>query len=299
MEAIGGCVPFLGADLNRFFDEPEGASAGVEVIDAHVHLFPDRVYDAVYRWFDLNAWRCRYRLHSEEVVAFLSARGVSRFCALHYSHKPGMAQQLNRFVAEAARAHPEILPLGTVLPGEPDAREILREALGPLGLRGIKIHCHVQNLAPDDERMELIYRECEAAGRTLVIHAGREPRVDGYPVDPHSVCAAARMQRVLERHPRLRIVVPHLGADEFDAYLALLEQHENLWLDTTMALGDYFITAPPAALYPGRVERLLYGTDFPIMPYAWDRELRRIVAAPLSEKQRRALLVENALKLFD
>src|SRR4051812_14999199 len=63
-----GCVPFAPTDLDRFFDEPEGAEAGVELVDAHVHLFPDRVYDALYRWFEKHAWRCRYRLYAEQVV---------------------------------------------------------------------------------------------------------------------------------------------------------------------------------------------------------------------------------------
>jgi predicted TIM-barrel fold metal-dependent hydrolase len=296
---VEGCVPFLPAELNRHLDEPEGASTGVEVIDAHVHLFPPRVYDAIYRWFDRNAWRCRYRLHAEEVVDFLRARGVRRFCALHYAHKPGMARELNRFVAEAARAHPEILPLGTVLPGEPDAREVVREALGPLGLRGIKIHCHVQRLAPDDERLEPVYAECEAAGRPIVIHAGPEPRVEAYGLDTHALCGAERTARVLRRHPRLTVVVPHLGADDFAGYAALLERFENLWLDTTMVVGDYFTRAPPPSLFPARAGRLLYGTDFPMLPYAWDRELRRILRAPLDDGSRHALLVGNALRLFD
>jgi hypothetical protein len=294
-----GCVPFLPPEMERFLDEPEGAVAGVEVIDAHVHLFPARVQDAIYRWFDRHAWRCRYRLHAEEVVDFLRARGVRRFCALHYAHKPGMARELNRFVAEAARAHPEILPLGTVLPGELEAREIVREALGPLQLRGIKIHCHVQKLAPDDERMDVVYAECAAAGRPIVIHAGREPRVDGYSVDPHAICAAARLERVLQRHPRLRVVVPHLGADEFADYLQLLDRYENLWLDTTMVVAGYFSEAPPPTLFPARADRLLYGTDFPMLPYAWDRELRRILQTPIDDAARQALLVGNALRLFD
>jgi predicted TIM-barrel fold metal-dependent hydrolase len=293
-----GCVPFLPPELDRFFDEPEGERAPVEVIDAHVHLFPDRVLDAIYRWFEKHAWRCRYRLRAEEVVEFQRARGVKRFCALHYSHQPEMARVLNQFVAECARAHPEILPLGTVLPGEPDARAIVREALGKLNLRGIKLHCHVQRMAPDDPRLDEIYEECQAAGRTLVIHSGREPRTSGYAIDPLELCGAARLERVLQRFPKLRIVVPHLGADEFEAHLALLDRYENLWLDTTMMVADYFGSAPPAALYPARAERLLYGTDFPMLPYAWDRELTRILRA-VPEDKRRAMLHDNALRLFD
>ena len=51
--------------------------------------------------------------------------------------------------------------------------------------------------------------------------------------------------------------------------------------------------------HTARAERLLYGTDFPMLPYAWDRELRRILRAPIDDAARRALLVGNALQLFD
>jgi predicted TIM-barrel fold metal-dependent hydrolase len=297
-QRVQGCVPFLPPELDRFLDEPEGERAPVEVIDAHVHLFPDRVLDAIYRWFEKNAWSCRYRLRAEEIVQFMRDRGVRRFCALHYAHQPGMARLLNQFAAETARAHPEILPLGTVLPGEPDAREIVREALGKHQLRGIKLHCHVQKFAADDPRLDEVYEECEAAGRPLVIHSGREPKTGGYGIDAYAVCGAARIERVLQSHPQLRIVVPHLGADEWEAHLALLDRYENLWLDTTMVVADYFVSTPPEALYPARAERLLYGTDFPMLPYAWDRELTRILRAVPVEK-RRVMLVENALRLFD
>ena len=72
----------------------------------------------------------------------------------------------------------------------------------------------------------------------------------------------------------LRLCVPYFGADEFEGYAALLERHDNLWLDSTMMLADYFPGQPPRHLLELRPERVLFGTDFPNLPYAWDRELR-------------------------
>ena len=43
------------------------------IVDAHVHLFPERVFEAIWHWFDKHAWNIRYRLHAEEVVEFLNA----------------------------------------------------------------------------------------------------------------------------------------------------------------------------------------------------------------------------------
>jgi predicted TIM-barrel fold metal-dependent hydrolase len=45
-------------------------------------------------------------------------------------------------------------------------------------------------------------------------------------------------------------------------------------------------------------DRLLYGTDFPNLPYAWDRELSRLAALPLSAAQRERLFWGNAERLF-
>jgi len=278
--------------------EQPAVPAGLRVYDAHVHLFPERLFEAIWRWFDTNAWPIRYRLHAEAVVEFLQARGITRYTALVYAHKPGMARSLNRFVAELGRAHRQIAPLGTVMPGEPDAAAIVKEALGPLGLRGIKLHCHVQRLAADDARLDAVYEICASEGRPVVIHAGREPASPAYGVDTRALCAADQIDRVLLRHPKLRMVVPHLGADEYEAYGALLDRHEHLYLDTTMAIAGYFGADPPRSLFPGRASRLLYGTDFPNIPYAWDRELHRLLAAVPEEVERRALLWDNAARLF-
>ncbi len=270
----------------------------LEVIDAHVHLFPPRVYEAIWRWFEAHAWPIRYRLYAEETVRFLLERGVKRIVGLHYAHVPDMARSLNRYAAEVAAAHPEVWALGTVLPGEPDAEAIVKEALGPLGLRGIKLHCHVQRLAPDDPRLDPIYRLCAEAGRPVVIHAGREPASPAYGFDARGLLSVRAMRSVLERHPDLMVVVPHLGADEIEAYAALLEEFELLWLDTTMMLADYFPQRPDDALMRQWGHRMLYGSDFPNLPYAWDRELKALAGLSLDATARAALLSGNARTLF-
>ena len=44
------------------------------VVDAHVHVFPDRVFEAVWRWFEQYGWPIRYKLHTPEVLSFLFSR---------------------------------------------------------------------------------------------------------------------------------------------------------------------------------------------------------------------------------
>lgn len=268
------------------------------IIDGHVHLFPPPLFEAIWRWFATHGWPIRYRLHAEQVLEFLFARGVQQVVGLHYTHKPGIAETMNAFVADLARAEPRLCGLATVLPGEPEAAAILERAFGELGLRGVKLHCHVQCFSADDPAMAEIYETCIRWDRPLVMHAGREPHSPAYACDPHRLCDVGRVESVLRNWPKLRLCVPHFGADEFEGYAALLERHDNLWLDSTMMLADYFPEAPPRRLLELRPERVLYGTDFPNLPYAWDRELRLLRDYALSPETLEWVCGRTARELF-
>jgi predicted TIM-barrel fold metal-dependent hydrolase len=175
--------------------------------------------------------------------------------------------------------------------------EILEQGFAA-GLRGVKLHCHVQCIGPDDERMEEIYRLCQEQGQPLVMHAGREPASPAYKCDPYELCSAERIEAVLSSFPKLKLCVPHLGADEFDAYERLITRFDNLYLDTTMAVAEYFPVPTPVRLIQARPDRILYGTDFPNLPYAWDREVRKLAQLKLPEHDLAALLGSNVLDLF-
>src|SRR3954452_1999629 len=112
------------------------------IVDAHVHLFPDPLAEAIRRWFSEHAWEIRYRIGVEEAVRTLREGGIDRMVALPYAHKPGMARPPNDFTLSIAREHQEIVPCCTVFPGEEGGEEIVVEALSGL-LAEIKIRCHL------------------------------------------------------------------------------------------------------------------------------------------------------------
>lgn len=274
------------------------------VFDAHVHVFAPPLFRAIWRWFDVNGWPIRHKLEADDVVAFLQTRGLRGALLLHYAHKPGIARAMNRFVHDVVvKSAGFAAGTATVCPGEPDQVAILDEAFA-LGLRGVKLHCHVQACAVDAPRLFPVYELCQARGQVVVVHAGREPWSAALPVDPHAICAASRVARVVENFPRLRMVVPHLGADEFDDYAALIRRHDTLWLDTTMMVGGYFAMDDLRNVDDGwsrfilsRPERVLYGSDFPNIPYAWDREVKalaRVLKDPVLEQ----VVSKNARALF-
>ncbi|MFO0596558.1 MAG: amidohydrolase family protein [Myxococcaceae bacterium] len=281
-------------------NDEEGARLPVSlppVVDAHVHLFPDGVFEALWKWFDTHAWPVRYKLKSPQAIDFLFSRGVSKLVALHYAHRPGMARVLNEYIAGLAAADPRIIGVATVLPGEEGAGQILRDAFAA-GLKGVKLHCHVQSFSPDAPELHEVYAACVEAKVPLVMHAGREPSSPAYRVDAYRLCAAERVDRVLRDWPTLELCVPHLGADEFEAYGDLLERHEHLWLDTTMVATDFFQIDVPRRLFEVRPERILFGTDFPNLPFAWDREVKSLVNMKFRDDVLAGFLGQNALRLF-
>ena len=96
---------------------------------------------------------------------------------------------------------------------------------------------------------------------------------------------------------------------------ALLDLHPRLHLDTTMALARYFPSTDPgfrftdeagadawlqraAAIVRRWPDRILYGTDFPNIPYDWDRELGNLLRLGLPEADLGAVLAGNARRLF-
>lgn len=286
------------------FDEQKDSMvpAGLPpVIDAHVHIFPGNIFSAIWKWFETHAWHIRYQKTSSEIFDFLLAHGIRHIIALQYAHKPGIARHLNQYMAHKCAAYKnQVTGMATVFPGEENADAILQEAFDA-GLGGMKLHAHVQCFDMNADYMNCLYECCRINKKPAVMHVGREPKSPAYNCDPYQLCNAQKLERVLKDFPDLDICVPHLGFDETSAYRKLIEKYDNLWLDTTMVLADYF----PAGqndekidLARYRSDRIMYGSDFPNIPYPWDRELKALKAAKLSDDALRNIAFNTAANFF-
>ncbi|KJS00513.1 MAG: amidohydrolase [Desulfobulbaceae bacterium BRH_c16a] len=268
------------------------------VIDAHVHIFPRNIFSAVWKWFDQNGWHIRYQMTSSEVLAFLISHGIQHIIAFQYAHRPGIAHELNRYMmGKCIEFGNRMTGLATVYPGEKDAERILREAFAA-GLGGLKLHAHVQCFDMNSDEMNCLYECCLTNKKPIVMHVGREPRSVAYRCDPYEICSAEKLERVLQDFPGLKICVPHLGLDEISAYRKLIEKYDNLWLDTTMAIADYFPIDGKIDLGRYRSDRIMYGSDFPNIPYAWDRELKILKRANISCDALEKIAYKNATEFF-
>ena len=78
----------------------------------------------------------------------------------------------------------------------------------------------------------------------------------------------------------------------------MVEKYDNLWLDTTMVATDYFPMEEKIDLARYRSDRIMYGSDFPNIPYAWDRELKELREADISRNAMERILSKNAVDFF-
>lgn len=269
------------------------------LVDIHTHFMPQRLLDAVWRYFDGDhygaPWPVHYRLPQDERVALLQSFGVRTFTALLYPHKPGMAESLSQWAREFAAATPGCVPTGTFFP-EPDAARYVREAL-EAGTGVFKAHVQVGGYDPRDALLDAVWGQLAEAGVPVVVHCGSGPL-------PGAHTGPGPFAEVLARHPGLTAVIAHCGAPEYDEFIALARRHPNVHLDTTMVGTPYLdemVGPVPAATIDALGElqdRVVLGTDFPNIPYPYAEQLAALESWQLGDDWLRAVCWHNGARLL-
>jgi predicted TIM-barrel fold metal-dependent hydrolase len=286
-----------GAEAVRRFRDRAGLPG---LVDVHTHFMPERVLRKVWAYFDAEGpltrreWPIVYRQEEPERVALLRAFGVRAFTSMIYPHKPGMAQWLNRWAAEFAARTPDCLRTATLF-AEEGVEAYVRDAVGT-GARIFKSHLQVGAYDPNDERLDGAWGLLAEAGIPVVMHCGSGP-------SPGKYTGPGPVERLLARHPRLRLVVAHLGAPEYTDFLDLAARYPEVLLDTTMAFTDFTEGFEPfPAEAKGRLadleDRILLGTDFPNIPYPYVHQLEVLERLGLGDEWLRAVCYGNGARLF-
>jgi len=265
------------------------------LFDVHVHFMHPRVMAKVWAYFDgvgTGLWPVQYRGTDDERVEYLRSMGVRRFTSLSYAHKPGIAEFLNDWTREFAERTPDTLWSATFFP-EPEAADY-GPKLVDAGVQVFKAHLQVGDFAADDPLLEPVWGVLSESRTPVVLHAGSGPAAGRF-TGPGGV------SRVLARHPELCLVVAHLGAPETSEFLDLADRYANVMLDTTMAFVDFWDQPVDSAIVqrlPGLQDRILFGTDFPNIPYDYAHQVEALQRLDLGDDWMRDVLWNNGARLF-
>ncbi|MGE5663001.1 MAG: amidohydrolase family protein [Deltaproteobacteria bacterium] len=279
------------------------------VVDGHVHLYPPRRLGGLMRWVHrgIPGHPVPVDITVDDAVADLRAAGVTAFFAAVFPLAPGEARELNRFNAELARRTPGMIPFGTAHQDDTDPGAVAAEALGPLGLKGIKLHPMMMKMAPGGPGMAGICDVAQEAGRPLLVHTGFE---EGYARTPEK----DQWETLFRAYPRLTVILAHAFFPDLPYAFSLLRRFENVLLDLTNVIGmlrwahgplPFGISRSPwgteefACALEADASRVLFGSDHPAGMGTIEEIVGQVETFGLEKETLERILYGNARALID
>ncbi len=266
-------------------------------IDAHVHLLPDEYRAVLERrdlmtmplppWSEELTYGLMERHEIDAAVMSLSPPGV-------WFGDQGLADELARMVNERTAALVRSAPArfaGLAVLPLPDVDRALHElehALDVLGLDGVALLSNVGGRYPGDPGWEPLFAELDRREAYVFLHPNAAPHppplpqhpiwMYEFPFDTTRAVASLIYSGTLERRPRMRVQLAHLGGTTpFLAHrLASLHDREpertgaapagalaylrRLYYDTGLSNNTL---ALDATLEIAGADRIVFGTDWP------------------------------------
>ena len=259
------------------------------IIDFHVHAFPDQVAETA-----VPALAAKGKVTPcldgtiGSLLASMDKAGVEKSVICSIATRPG---QFDSILAWSKVIRSErLIPFPSFHPENPKALENIR-IIREEGFKGVKLHPYYQDFVVDEERMFPFYEEITANGLVLVMHTGYDI---GFPRD--DIAGPARIKRVIERFPELKIIATHMGAWEMWDEVGELLLGCRLYIDISFSLQYLGREEARKMILSHPADRVLFGSDSP-----WacqDEVVEMLRGLDLGEEIERRIFRGNALELL-
>lgn len=244
----------------------------VPIVDAHVHVLPERVHReagpvaAADPWFAVCHAGGRRLASEHDLLGYLDAEAVDRAVVFTWPFAdPRLCAEANDFAAQLQRRHPDrVVGCAVVQPGDPGAAAELRRC-ARLGLRGVgELNADAQGFTLEGDLLPGLAAVSVELDLPWTVHCS-EPVGHVYP--GKGTATPDRLVHLAERTPGLRLVAAHLGGG-LPLYAHMPEVAElcaRLWFDTAALPHLYRPSALRDAVSLIGAERVVLGTDFPLL----------------------------------
>jgi hypothetical protein len=265
------------------------------LIDFHVHLFPDKLFDAIWHYFDsVYNWKVLHHLYYRECVAYLNTCNVSHIVYSNYAHRKDIADELNRWNKQTLDEIPNLYCFAAFHPEDDQALAIAKAAIAHPKVLGFKLQLLVQNFYPQDERLFPLYELMIEHQKRILFHVGTGPVGNPYVGFDNFV-------KTMKRYPQLHANVAHMGGYEYSKFMDLLPEYKNLYLDTSFtffkSMESGFDLDP--ALLEQNQDKLLYGSDFPNLIVPREEEIERLQEYGFAKEFYEKLFFTNGKRLIE
>jgi len=264
------------------------------IIDFHVHLFPDRLFDAIWQYFaSVYHWKVLHKLYARDCIKYLFQNNVRPFVYANYAHKKDIALGLNQWNKSILDEYDDIFCFAAFHPDDDNAMSIARDILDHPKVLGIKLQFLVTQFYPHDERLFPLYELIMKKNKRLLLHIGTGPAGNKY-------VGAEQFEPVLKRYNELPANIAHMGGFEYRQFMDFLAVHENLYLDTTFSFlpeKDLCFNLDSSWLMKYR-HRIVYGSDFPNVIYPRETEIDTLLKLKLEKKFYDQIFFKNGIGLI-
>ena len=276
------------------------------IIDFHTHIFPPHIRENRERY--LAADRTFAHLYSdpkarlrtaEELVESMDANGIDAAVTLGMGwNVHEYCVEANDYILESAARFPgRLVPFCCVNPalGKRAVEEV--ERCAKQGARGIgEVHSYAQGIKLNDTEVMGPVMEVAQQYDLIVLTHSSEPVGHVYAgkgtVTPDELCG------FIESFPQARIVCAHWGGG-LPFYSLMPEVKDalaNVYFDTAASPLLYSPDVFPTVARAVGVEKILFGTDFPIISHR--RLLRQVEELGWEESVNARVLGDNARALL-
>jgi uncharacterized protein len=264
------------------------------IIDFHVHLFPDKGFDAIWQFFASQGMNVRYPYYSRRCLEYLQGHGVGIIVFSNYAHKPGIAEPMNDWNLQLLDEFPNLYCFAAYHPEDARALTMVERMFGHPRVIGFKLHFQVQQICPCDEILFPLYEKVIEHRKRLLLHVGNGPIGNEF-------VGYDQFQKVLKRYPDLPANIPHMGCYEFKPFLELTKDHPNLYLDTAFSFwpNQPFTFNLGADQLEKYQDRIIYGSDFPNVVLPREGEIENLLSFHFSQDFYQKIFYTNGLKLLE
>ena len=267
------------------------------IIDFHVHLFPDKMFDAIWDFFSKSyRWDVIHKLYYRECIQYLRDSGVLKIVYSNYAHREGIAEGLNEWNLRVLEENPDLYCFAAFHPGDKDALVYAEKILNHPRILGFKLQLLVQRFFPHDERLFPMYEMVAERGKRILFHVGNGPVGNEY-------VGLDQFRKLLSRYPDMPANVAHMGAYEYRGFMDLLDDYPDIYLDTSYSFfkdlqgkGGFNLGNAPLEKHK---DRILYGSDFPNLILPRESEIETLLDYGLSHEFYDRVFYHNGLKLIN
>ena len=266
----------------------------VEMIDAHVHLYPKDCSWRFYTWIEKkHRQKTTMPIEWDLALKKLDEMGVENLFNLTHAIVPDLTERLNEWQIQLKRRYGFIV-FGAFHPKN-DPR-LLEEAFEG-GIDGLKLHPAVQGFRPDSPEALKIYDLLEELKKPLCIHTGWFP-------DNGFLFSSPEQFEPLIYDYTFPVILAHLFHGKIESVRKFFDARKNVYGDASNVMVDFTFRDKTGKIMEWRSrdaipiieeysDRVMYGSEIPLIWWRAEQVYDNLIKY-FDDRLCKKLLNENA-----